>query len=123
MHDWWLALAASAFGEIGTVDAPTVLYRQHSANEVGIVNVRSLKHILQKLIHYKKAKKVLSDTYRQAERFLNTYQDKLATEQIEFLEEFIDIPNHNKLIRWTMICRLGVLKKGILRKVSSFIFI
>jgi rhamnosyltransferase len=35
MHDWWLALCAAAFGEIGFVEEPTVSYRQHGRNEVG----------------------------------------------------------------------------------------
>ena len=35
MHDWWLALCAAAFGQIGFIEEPTVLYRQHGKNEVG----------------------------------------------------------------------------------------
>ena len=35
MHDWWLALVASAFGQIGLVEEPGVLYRQHGDNVLG----------------------------------------------------------------------------------------
>lgn len=35
MHDWWLALVASAFGSIVTLNTPTVLYRQHAQNVIG----------------------------------------------------------------------------------------
>ena len=35
MHDWWLALVASSFGEIGLVEQPGVLYRQHGSNVLG----------------------------------------------------------------------------------------
>ena len=35
MHDWWLALVASAFGQIALLEQPGVLYRQHSANVLG----------------------------------------------------------------------------------------
>jgi glycosyltransferase involved in cell wall biosynthesis len=36
-HDWWLALCAAATGGILRTAAPTVLYRQHTANVVGAV--------------------------------------------------------------------------------------
>jgi len=123
MHDWWLTLIACAFGELGTIYEPTILYRQHSDNEIGIVKVKTLSHMLHKLINYKEAKRVLNDTYAQAASLLKIYNDKLSNEQKEFLNKFCDIPNHNKINRWILICRLGVLKKGILRKISSFIFI
>ena len=35
MHDWWLALVASALGQIALVETPGVLYRQHGANLLG----------------------------------------------------------------------------------------
>ena len=42
MHDWWLALTASAFcGLIVPLDEATILYRQHGDNAVGAKFVRS----------------------------------------------------------------------------------
>lgn len=35
MHDWWLALTASAFGKVAYIAEPTVRYRQHDANTIG----------------------------------------------------------------------------------------
>jgi len=35
MHDWWLALVASAFGHVGFIDQPLVHYRQHGRNTIG----------------------------------------------------------------------------------------
>ena len=35
MHDWWLALVASAFGDIALEEVPGVLYRQHGSNVLG----------------------------------------------------------------------------------------
>lgn len=35
VHDWWLALVASLFGEIDFINMPTVSYRQHDKNQIG----------------------------------------------------------------------------------------
>ena len=35
MHDWWLALLASACGRIGFIDQALVRYRQHGGNVIG----------------------------------------------------------------------------------------
>ena len=35
MHDWWLALVASRFGQIAFLPDPMVRYRQHGGNVVG----------------------------------------------------------------------------------------
>jgi glycosyltransferase involved in cell wall biosynthesis len=36
LHDWWLAACAAASGAIEITARPTVLYRQHSTNVVGV---------------------------------------------------------------------------------------
>jgi rhamnosyltransferase len=35
MHDWWIAQCAAARGAIGFIPDPTILYRQHGANQIG----------------------------------------------------------------------------------------
>ena len=35
MHDWWLALTATAFGSLIFIDEPLVNYRQHRDNAIG----------------------------------------------------------------------------------------
>lgn len=34
-HDWWLYLVVSAFGSVVFDEEPTLLYRQHGANQIG----------------------------------------------------------------------------------------
>ncbi len=52
MHDWWLALVASAFGQIDIVEQPGVLYRQHGANLLGAqgLGLYYWQHRLYKLL-------------------------------------------------------------------------
>ena len=35
MHDWWLALVATAFGRTGYIEEPLLDYRQHAGNTLG----------------------------------------------------------------------------------------
>ena len=35
MHDWWLALVASAFGKVVYLNQPLIHYRQHGSNTIG----------------------------------------------------------------------------------------
>lgn len=45
MHDWWFALVATMFGEIGYIKDPLILYRQHQGNSVGAtVNILDKLH-------------------------------------------------------------------------------
>lgn len=51
MHDWWLALVAAASGEIVYIKRPTVYYRQHQHNVIGLskfISMNSLKKIIDK---------------------------------------------------------------------------
>lgn len=76
MHDWWVALVAAAFGKIGVINEPTVLYRQHSDNESGAKSVLSPKYITFVLRNFNKMKGLIFETYRQAESLLDMYCDK-----------------------------------------------
>lgn len=66
MHDWWMYLVASCFGKVLYDEKPTIYYRQHGHNVMGIDESRTveLKHRVQK---YKSRK---SNILMQAEEFL-----------------------------------------------------
>lgn len=60
MHDWWLAVNVSKYGEIGYVNRVTLYYRQHSGNSVGakkmdfIYYLRKIRNISKVISHYKR---------------------------------------------------------------------
>ena len=84
MHDWWLALAASAFGKLVLIDKPLVEYRQHASNTLGAVEYRlkqrTFRELLQK-IRPMKPDPILNHLSVQAKAFLNQYHNQLKTGQ------------------------------------------
>lgn len=68
MYDWWLALNVCRYGRIIYVSIPSVLYRQHSRNQLGAQRAGKINIInfLKKLCHIKKR---LSTHYRMLKKF------------------------------------------------------
>lgn len=123
MHDWWLILVASAFGKIGVIEEPTLLHRQHGRNSVGAKNVKSMNYKIKRLIGYKEVKHALTETYMQAESFLDIYGSYLSSRDMAMLRDYISIPSKNKIARWRIICKYGIMKIGFTRRIAHFIFI
>jgi len=95
MHDWWIALVASALGEIQVIDKPLVYYRQHKKNTIGLTRgnlkgaTKSITRSMYRLITgNKKAIYNLKHLSRlpeslQSEIFMKRYSSLLTTEQVE----------------------------------------
>lgn len=83
MHDWWLALIAAAFGKIGILYEPTMLYRQHGKNQIGAYNAGNLLDSARRLSDRKRNKLIYESMFLQAESFAKTYRSLLTAEQYE----------------------------------------
>lgn len=123
MHDWWLVQIASAFGVVDFVNESTILYRQHGENQIGATNVRSVSYLIDRLFRLKDMRKALTGAFAQAQSFYNIFGEQLSDSQHELLQAFVDIPSQSKVQRCLSLCRLGSFKKGILRKIATFIVV
>ena len=123
MHDWWVMLTASAFGQVGWLPEPTILYRQHRDNAVGAQNVRSLRFRLWQLTHLPQLRRKMRESFWQAESFLRCYRSRLAPGQRRLLEDFCSIMKKRKLGRWRTARRLGIYRGGPLRSALRFLLI
>ena len=123
MHDWWLILVAAAFGKIGHSDAQTILYRQHSSNQIGAKNVRTLRYKLSLLLKGDDVKAALMQTYAQAQCLLTVYEEMLSPSQKRLLRRYSEIPKLPKVCRWIRVLSLGTLKNSFSRNVGHFLFI
>lgn len=88
MHDRWIYLYVSAFGEVIFDEEPMILYRQHQGNVLGGSSEDWLMKWKSRL------KRFLSEgsfrLSRQASFFLETYRDQLSAQQQRDIQHFLN---------------------------------
>lgn len=122
MHDWWFALIAATFGHIGFVNQSTILYRQHSKNEVGSKNARSLLYNIKRMINTQQSKSVLKDTYKQAKSFSEIYKSQFITPLLHIVYIYSCIPQCKKIKRLVTIYKYNFWKTGFFRRCGQILF-
>lgn len=123
MHDWWIALVASCFGNIGYIKEPSILYRQHGDNVVGATKVNSLSFIIKRLTGSAHVKETLDMSMTQAEAFAAYYQEMLTAEQRKVIARFADLKHRNKIRKIVSIFKNGYLKQGAVQVIGEVMFI
>ena len=123
MHDGWFALIAAAVGRIGFVDAPTILYRQHSDNVVGAKNVRSFHYIAAAPGRLRQNSHSIRLSQSQAGALAQTLGDRLSPDQRQMLSEYADLRRHGKLKRLAVVFHYRIWLLGWRRKLAEFILI
>lgn len=123
MHDWWISLTASCFGEIACVNEPTILYRQHGGNVVGATKVNTVGFIIKRLTGGSHVRETLEMSVLQAQAFMAYYEKSFSPEQYRILEKFGSLMNHSKCIKWIIIFREHFLKQGIVQVIGEMMFI
>lgn len=118
MHDWWIALVASAFGTIVPLKEQTILYRQHSLNDTGAkhYSLRSIQKKIYSMITSDELYiKHLNHNLKQAEAFLERYRDRLEPRHIAILEAFTTLKSQSWLQRRITLIRHQLFKNGLVR--------
>jgi hypothetical protein len=117
MHDWWLALVASAFGKIGYLPQPTMLYRQHADNKVGAQSW-SAAYIFGLFSQLPFIREVMARNRTQARVFYECYQASLGKREKALLEAFFLMPESGVLRRRFDIFRYRIFYGGIVRNLG-----
>jgi hypothetical protein len=84
MHDWWLALVATAFGRLVYLDVPLVHYRQHGNNTIGAKEYTKLSPVsasLWRRVLARKPNAHLIEVAIQAAEFRRRYGVELTSRQ------------------------------------------
>ncbi|MEA5051526.1 MAG: glycosyltransferase family 2 protein [Oscillospiraceae bacterium] len=123
MHDWWLALIASAFGHIGVLGEPLILYRQHGGNEVGAYDAGDLALAAKKLSRRAHMRAVYDGMFRQAGCFAATFRDRLSPAQYALCADYAAMLERKKAARVAAILKNGYYKNTALRNIGQFLAI
>jgi len=124
MHDWWLALVASAFGRLDFLAQPTVLYRQHARNTIGAKRFglpSAIRQLANRLSARRQVQAVRS-TFRQAEMFLRRFAKLLTPQQLAVVEAYVELGSHSFLQRRRTAIRYGLLKNDWIRNLTWLAF-
>lgn len=122
MHDWWFALIACIYGDIGFLEKSTICYRQHGGNVVGATKVNSLQFIITRLTGSAHVRETLHLAVNQARLLIDTYSDIPQDKEV-LLKAFSNIYKHNKFYRMNFIRKNNVLKQGKIQVIGEYIFI
>ncbi len=108
MHDHWLALVASSLGGITWLDEPTILYRQHGRNAIGVSSPvhASLAQRIRKALRNDERHLVMWRQSRQAAALLERCGDRMNADARRGTEAYARLGSTPP---WR---RLGSLKRG-----------
>ena len=123
MHDWWVALTASAFGQILYDPNPTVQYRIHSSNTLGAPDSR-LSRYLRAIFTEQPLTKVsryLRAVASQAEGFLACYPDILSESDTSTLHHVAALGPEPRLQALISCAATGIHMHGWARNCGVFL--
>ncbi|CPR13636.1 glycosyltransferase family 2 protein [Brenneria goodwinii] len=121
MHDWWIMLVASCFGKVKFISSPSMLYRQHSNNELGAQRI-NIKSILRKIIKNDVKESILRTQY-QASLFLSAFGGQLDREMYEFIKNYSTLDKKGFLYKRKFLFDNKLGKSGIFRTIGFYLFI
>ena len=108
MHDWYLALLASAFGNLVFIDQPGELYRQHSDNVLGARTLsKRFKKWIRPHILFAVYWDLIKNSQKQARHLL---QMPLSQSNRELIEAFVTIMDKPMLKRFRILRKYGLKK-------------
>lgn len=119
MHDWWLALTASALGKIGLIEQSTIYYRQHGKNSLGAKKFGSLRNLFN---GFDKLRKQDVRKFHQAHVFYHRYNEIFEASPKNIIKAFLNLQRSSWGQKRYAIFKHGFFKQGFMRNFADFIF-
>lgn len=111
MHDWWVAITASAFGKVIPVNCALVRYRQHEANEVGAQR-RSFLSTVRKGLQFWRCNEIrrgLQASGQQAGAFVETFGPVLPRQTLRRFQALAALSGQSPFRRRLDILRFRLI--------------
>lgn len=118
MHDWWLGLLATSFGKIVTLPQSTILYRQHSGNNIGAstINISTIHEKIDGLLSFSFDKYIM-----QAKSLLDPWGGELSADQREVIEAFVSITELSWVESKITLLKYNFSKHNWTRNIGLFL--
>ena len=108
MHDWYLALLATAFGKLVYIDQPGELYRQHEHNVLGARTwSKRIKKWLRPSLLFRMYWDLIKKSQQQAAFLLDM---PLSAEKRELVAAYVTILEQPMHERWRILRQYGLRK-------------
>ncbi|HFI0933803.1 TPA: glycosyltransferase family 2 protein [Streptococcus suis] len=108
MHDWYLALLATAFGKLVYIDQPTELYRQHAENVLGARTLsKRFKKWIRPHVLFSVYWDLIRNSQKQASHLLAL---PLAPTDRNLVEAFVTIMDKSMPERYRILKTYGLRK-------------
>jgi glycosyltransferase involved in cell wall biosynthesis len=120
MHDWWLGLTAAAFGKIGYLTEPSLLYRQHTGNQLGAKEWSPRYVATEAVSGIDVLKKRIHATQQQAASFKTRFAEQLGTNEQIVLDAYIRLSHCDPIRRRLLAAHHRFHKCGILRTAGFY---
>lgn len=115
MHDWWLGLLASCFGEIAYIGRPLLLYRQHEDNQVG--SQGGLAQMMNRRRNHQAVRENYRKMFAQAEQFFNHYRNELSAGQQRTAEQFLALASMGRIKKIRTMIKYQFVKSTPFRTI------
>ena len=127
VHDEWLAIVAAADGGVRLVDEPTIDYRQHGANQIGMRSKLTWKIRMERLKAprtqrnsrlFKRAQALAARAHEWSELAALDAEEKLAHETVRSelpVARFDRVPSVRREMKTGRYERFGLGKQDVLR--------
>ncbi|WED24150.1 glycosyltransferase family 2 protein [Vibrio sp. JC009] len=105
MHDWWISLFASKFGQIEFIDKPLIQYRQHANNTIGA---------------RQKGLTLVTNFFYHLDSFEGSFRK--TAQQAKLFKERVEMPGHKKQDQATdtLIALATVEQQSIVERLKYF---